>query len=59
MDEATSSEATASYSFDVFLSYAHENGSFARDLVEWLRRAGYKVLDFSKACAKAVTWWQC
>lgn len=43
MDEVTSGELTASYSFDVFLSYAHENGSFARDLVEWLRQTGYRV----------------
>lgn len=31
------------YSFDIFLSYAHDDDAFARKLVGWLRHCGYTV----------------
>ena len=43
MSKSISSAAMTVYSFDVFLSYAYQDASFARNLVEWLRRSGYKV----------------
>lgn len=43
MGEVISSKDMASYSFDVFLSYARQDISFVRDLVKWLRQSGYKV----------------